>query len=57
MSEPIVSERFDVNDIRKIREYNSMRHIKMTPDEVIADTKKGAARIKKMLQERKCMKV
>lgn len=56
MSEPIISERFDVEDIRKIREYNSLRHIQMTPEEIIADTKKGAERIKKMLQERKCVK-
>lgn len=57
MSEPVVSEKFDVEDIRKIREYNSLRHIQMTPEEIIADTKKGAERIKKMLQERKCVKV
>ena len=56
MSEPIISERFDIDDIRKIREYNSLRHIQMTPDEIIADTKKGAERIKKMLWERKCVK-
>ena len=56
MSEPVVSERFDVEDIRKIREYNSLRHIQMTPEEIIAATKKGAARIKKMLRERKCVK-
>ena len=35
MSEPVVSERFDVDDIRKIREYNSLRHIQMTPEEII----------------------
>ena len=40
MTEPIVSKKFDVEDIRKIREYNSLRHIKMTPEEIIADTKK-----------------
>ncbi len=40
MSEPIISERFDVDDIRKLREYNSLRHIQMTPEEIIADTKK-----------------
>lgn len=39
MTEPIVSKKFDVEDIRKIREYNSLRHIKMT-GEIIADTKK-----------------
>ncbi len=57
MSESVVSERFDVDDIRKIWEYNSLRHIQMTPEEIIADTKKGAERIRKMLQERKCVKV
>lgn len=41
MTEPIVSKKFDVEDICKIREYNSLRHIKMTPEEIIADTKKG----------------
>lgn len=56
MSEPVVSERFDIDDIQKIREYNSLRHIQMTPEEIIADTKKGAERIKKMLKERKCIK-
>ena len=40
MTEPIVSKNFDVEDIRKIREYNSLRHIKMTLEEIIADTKK-----------------
>lgn len=56
MNEPVVSERFDVDDIRKIREYNSLKHIQMTPEEIIADTKKGAERVKKMLLERKCVK-
>lgn len=56
MSEPVVSESFDVDDIRKIREYNSLRHLQITPEEIIADTKKGAERIRKMLQERKSMK-
>lgn len=50
-TEPIVSKKFDVEDIRRIREYNSLRHIKMTPEEIIADTKRGAERIKELLQE------
>ena len=53
MTEPIVSEKFDVEDIRKIREYNSLRHIKMTPEEIIADTEKGAERMK-LLQKEQC---
>lgn len=40
MAEPIVSKNFDVEDIRKIREYNFRCHIKMTPEEIIVDTKK-----------------
>ena len=50
-TEPIVSKKFDVEDIRRIREYNSLRHIKMTPEEIIADTKKGAERIMGLLQK------
>lgn len=56
MSGSVASERFDVDDIRKIREYNSLRHIQMTSEGNIADTKKGAERIGKMLWERKCVK-
>ena len=55
MTEPIVSKRFDVEDIRKIREYNALRHIKMTPEEIISDTKKGAERIMKLLQREQCV--
>lgn len=36
MNKPIVSERFDVDDIRKIREYNSLRHINMTDEGGVA---------------------
>nr|WP_304955886.1 hypothetical protein [uncultured Acetatifactor sp.] len=43
MEKPMLSEHFDVGDIRKIREYNSLRHIGMTPDEIVEDIKKGAA--------------
>lgn len=36
MNKLIVSECFDVDDIRKIREYNSLRHINMTPAEILS---------------------
>lgn len=42
MEEPILSHRFDVDDIRKLRDYNSWRHSQMTSSEVIADIRKGA---------------
>ena len=37
--EPCISDRFDLDDIRTIREYNSLRHISMTFDELKADIK------------------
>ena len=55
MTEPIVSKNFDVEDIRKIREYNSLCHIKMTPEEIIADTEKGAERIMELLRKEQCV--
>ena len=41
MSKPEVSSKFDVDDIRKIREYNSLRHIHMTPKEITAKSYEG----------------
>ena len=41
MNKPVLSPRFDVDDIQKLREYNSLRHIKMTPAEIVAETKKA----------------
>lgn len=43
IKEPEISERFDLDDIRKIREYNAARYEHMTPAEIVADTKAGAA--------------
>lgn len=43
---------FSVEDIRKIREANSLRHIKMTPAEIVADTKAGAAELLKIIMSR-----
>ncbi len=57
MSKPEVSSKFDVEDIRKIREYNSLRHIHMTPEEIIAETQEGAEKVMWMLKQRKIMKV
>ncbi len=43
MDKPVVSSRFDLDDIRKIRDYNSFRHSSMTRAEIVADTHEGAA--------------
>ncbi|MBQ9538274.1 MAG: hypothetical protein IJU95_03300 [Treponema sp.] len=42
---PVLSPRFDVEDIRKLREYNSLRHINMTAEEIIAEIKADTADI------------
>lgn len=57
MMKPIVSDNFTVEDIRKIREYNSLRHVKMSPKEIVDDTRKGAESVLKMLEERKVAKM
>lgn len=57
MNKPVVSDRFDVDDIRRIREYNSMRHINMTPEEIVEDTKKGAMALMEKLKTMQMMKV
>lgn len=57
MNKPEISSRFDVDDIRKVREYNSLRHIHMTPEEIIEETQAGAEKVLRMLEQRKLMKV
>lgn len=45
LKEPEISFRFDVDDIRKIRDYNSQRHSNMTHEEIVEDIRKGAEEI------------
>ncbi|MBO4698286.1 hypothetical protein J5690_01575 [bacterium] len=45
LKEPELSPRFDVEDIRKLREYNSLRHINMTAKEIIAELEADTAEI------------
>lgn len=42
MKSPNLSNRFDAEDIRKLREYNSLKHSKMTHKEILDDIRKGA---------------
>ena len=51
MMKPVVSKDFNLEDIRKIREYNSLRHIQMTPEEMIEDNRKGATVVLELLQQ------
>ena len=45
MTKPVLSPRFDVDDIQRLREYHSLRHIQMTPAEIVAETKNATESI------------
>ena len=45
MDKPYVSDRFDLDDIRRIRDYNSSRHLEMTRAEIVDDIHNGAAKL------------
>ncbi|MEY8519133.1 hypothetical protein AALC25_20010 [Lachnospiraceae bacterium 29-84] len=49
--EPEISERFDINDIRMIREYNAARYLGMTAAEIVADTKAGAEKVLRLMEK------
>ena len=45
IEKPVLSPRFDVEDIQKLRDYNSLRHIQMSAAEIIAETRNATAGI------------
>lgn len=45
IKKPDISNRFDVNDIRKIRDYHSQRHAQMTRKEIVEDIREGAEKM------------
>lgn len=51
MDFPEISSRFDAEDIRKLREYNSLRHSEMSHKEILDDIKNGA---KSFMSEYSC---
>lgn len=48
-----ISERFDIDDIRKIRDYNARRYAGMTPTEIVSVTREGAEKVLKYLERQK----
>ena len=42
MDTPEMSSSFDAEDIRKLREYNSLKHSKMSHKEILDDIRQGA---------------
>ncbi len=45
-----ISERFDIDDIRKIRSNNAERYAGMTPAEIVEITRAGAEKVLKYLE-------
>jgi len=55
MTKPEVSDNFTMDDIRKIRDFNSARHNGMTRQQVINDINDGAERMLKKLEDYKLL--
>lgn len=50
MNKPILSQDFTMEDLRSLREYNSLRRIEMTTDELVTDISKGADAMQKRVE-------
>jgi len=50
MNKPKLSADFTMDDLHALREYNSLRHIKMTTEEINDDIGKGASEMKKLIE-------
>lgn len=57
MDKPSLSDAFTVEDIRKLRDYNSARHINMTTEEIQREQKSSIDKFNKYLGEMKEQKV
>lgn len=51
MMKPAVSRSFNLEDIRKIREYNSLCHVQMAPEEIIEDIRRGAEMVLERIRQ------
>lgn len=56
MEKPILSPDFTMDDLYKLREYNSLRHKGMTFEEYKADINKGANEALEIMARLKCEK-
>lgn len=56
MNEPYISPAFNMEDIRRLRDYNSERHATMTHKEITEDIQKGANEMLKKLADYKARK-
>ena len=53
MEKPVLSSDFTMEDIRKLRDYNSSRHATMTVEEIKEDLRPSVERFIKHMSERK----
>ena len=51
MEKPKLTTDFTMEDLHKLREYNSLRHIHMTTEELVADISGGASEIQNRIQQ------
>jgi len=51
MEKPILSPDFTMEDLHKLREYNSLRHINMSTDDLVADINKGASEMQEQIEQ------
>jgi len=51
MEKPILSPNFSIEDLWKLREYNSLRHIDMASDELKEDIRKSASEMQKRIEQ------
>jgi len=56
MDKPILSPHFTMEDIRNLRDYNSIRHSGMTLNELREDIRSNVEAFEKLMTERKQQK-
>jgi len=57
MDKPKISKNFTIDDIRKIRDYNSERLVGWSADEIIRDTQNNVKELREYLEQKKPQKV
>ena len=51
--EPVLSDKFTLEDIRALRDYNSQRHLKMSIEQIVAERKESSEWFAHEMSERK----
>ena len=51
MTKPTLSDNFTMDDLRALREYNSLRHINMSREEISKEFAEGRERFLKQVEE------